>query len=271
MNKLRLLLPLALSLLLFHGDTSADGALHGPNRISSKILGYDLQYWVYMPENVPKQVPELYVTDGHAYLGPGDFVDVLDREYGDGRIAPFAVIFVDSRDPDFPEESRRNREFMCNIDYAKFYVGELMPTISRRWTGAGPTTRRGIMGASFGAINSACFGMMLPGVFQLLIMQSPGSGEHLGVINGLYRDRPVNPSAFFISHGGPDDNEEAARRFVQTLEDKGYAVRHVATEGGHGWKDWRPLIDDSLHAFSAQLESQTDPAIRLDDDDSDGQ
>ena len=64
----------------------------------------------------------------------------------------------------------------------------------------------------------------------------------------------------FVSHGGPDDNEQAARRFIQTLKDKGYAVQDVATGGGHGWKDWRPLIDDSLRAFSARIDRQTDAA-----------
>ncbi|MEJ2383798.1 MAG: alpha/beta hydrolase-fold protein [Xanthomonadales bacterium] len=260
MNIRHLGVPLALSLLLSVDCVSANGALQGPNRISSTILGYDLQYWVYMPEDAARPLPELYVTDGQAYLGAGRVVEVLDREYEAGRILPFAVVFVDSRDPDAPDVSRRNREFMCNVDYAKFYAGELMPAISSRWTGAGPTTPRGIMGVSFGGINSACFGMLLPGVFQLLIMHSPASDEHLRVIEDLYRDRPRNPSALFVSHGGPDDNEQAARRFIQTLKDKGYAVQDVATGGGHGWKDWRPLIDDSLRAFSARIDRQTDAA-----------
>jgi enterochelin esterase-like enzyme len=247
------LIPLVLLLSSYAESTLAKGTLKGPYRIDSQVLGYELQYWVYLPERVEKPLPELYVTDGNAFLAAGRLEDVLDRATAKGTIEPFAVILVDSRDPDFPELSRRNREFMCNVDYAKFYVGELMPEVSRLWTGAGPETPRGVMGVSFGAINSACFGMMLPGVFQTVVMLSPGSDKHLEVIDGQYRERPVSPASFFITNGGPDDNQEAAEQFVQTLRDKGYDVQHVATGGAHEWDDWRPLLDDSLRVFSAQL------------------
>ena len=245
---------MVLALAGWFGHAEASGTLEGPIRISSRILHYDLQYWIYLPENYEKPLDELYITDGQAYLAAGSMKEVLDQEIDSGRIRPIAAIFVDSRDPDYPEESRRGREFMCNVEYAKFYVGELMPEISQRWTGAGPDTRRAIMGASFGAINAACFAMMLPGVFQVVIMQSPGSDEHLDVINGLYQERPRNPSALFISHGGPQDNRAAALRFVQTLQDQGYPLRHVATDGGHDWDNWTPLLDDSLRAFAGTAE-----------------
>jgi enterochelin esterase-like enzyme len=81
-------------------------------------------------------------------------------------------------------------------------------------------------------------------------MHSPASGEHLDVVNELYREKPRNPSAIFISHGGPQDNDAAARRFVQTLQEKGYPVRYLANDGGHDWENWRPLLDDSLRAFA---------------------
>jgi enterochelin esterase-like enzyme len=177
-------------------------------------------------------------------------VDLLDEEIENGNIAPIAAIFVDSRDPDYKDESRRNKEFMCKTDYAKFYVGELMPQVSRKWTGADASTHRGIMGVSLGAINSACFAMMMPGVFQVVVMHSPASDKHLDVINDLYKEKPKNPSVFFLSHGGPQDNEAAARRFVGTLEEKGYPIRHISNDGGHDWDNWGPLIDDSLRSFA---------------------
>jgi enterochelin esterase-like enzyme len=234
----------------FAQEAQGSGKLHGPVRIASTALGYDLQYWIYLPEKARKPLPELYITDGQAYLGAGEMVDLLDEEIENGNIAPIAAIFVDSRDPDYLTETRRNKEFMCKVDYAKFYIGELMPQISSRWTGADASTRRGVMGVSFGGINSACFGVMMPGVFQLLIMHSPASDKHLDVVNGLYQEKPRSPSAIFISHGGPQDNEAAARRFVQTLEEKGYPVRHLANDGVHDWENWRPLLDDSLRAFA---------------------
>ncbi len=250
MKKPLLFIILGLLTAMCCAPAQARGKLEGPIRISSSELGYDLQYWIYLPENARKPLPELYITDGQVYLGSGRMAELLDEEIEKGRIAPMAAIFVDSRDPDYPEESRRNMEFMCKTDYAKFYLSELMPEISRKWTGGDPETHRGIMGVSFGAINAACFGMLMPGAFQVLIMQSPASDKHLDVINNIYQERPKNPSSIFISHGGPQDNEAAARRFVATLKEKGYPVRHLSNDGGHDWDNWRPLLDDSLRAFA---------------------
>ncbi|MBT8047099.1 MAG: esterase family protein [Xanthomonadales bacterium] len=250
MKKQILVLLAGMMLIFCSSEVLAGGKLKGPIRITSIALGYDLQYWIYLPKKARKPLPELYITDGQVYLGEGNLVELLDQEIENGRIAPFAAIFVDSRDPDFLHETRRNNEFMCKVDYGKFFIGELMPEISRRWTGADPTTHRGLMGASFGAINSACFGIMLPGVFQVLIMHSPGSDKHVAVVEELYREKPRSPSSIFISHGGPQDNAAANRRFVETLRKKDYPIRYVTNNGGHDWDNWRPLLDDSLRAFA---------------------
>jgi enterochelin esterase-like enzyme len=246
-----MLFTILLLMPFFFADAAqGSGKLHGPIRIASATLGYDLQYWIYLPDKFSKPLPELYITDGQAYLKEGKMVDLLDDEIEHGNIAPMVAVFVDSRNPDKLTQTRRNDEFMCNADYAKFFVGELMPQISRRWTGADTSTRRGVMGVSFGGLNSACFGVMVPGVFQLLIMHSPASGEHVDVVNKFYQEKPRSPSAIFISHGGRKDNDAAARRFVQTLEDKGYPLRYLTNDGGHNWDNWRPLLDDSLRAFA---------------------
>jgi len=241
-------------LVLWANSCLAGGKLEGPIRIKSAVLGYTLQYWVYVPENAVKPLPELYITDGQGYLGSGNMVEVLDREIEQGNIVPVAAIFIDSRNPDNPEETRRNQEFMCNARYAKFFVGELMPKVSSGWTGADSSTWRGLMGVSFGGINAACFGIMMPDVFQVLILHSPAGPEHLKVVNSLYLEKPMHSSVFFVSHGGVADNGPAVGEFVQTLEEKGYAVRHISNDGGHDWDNWGPLIDDSLRAFAGTRE-----------------
>ena len=258
MKKLRTLATiLALALA---GAAQADGVLHGPEIVSSKPLGYDLQYWIYQPEGFERGLPELYVTDGAGYLSEGRMVAALDRAIADGRIAPTAVVFVDSRDSHDPLVDRRHQQFMCNADYARFFLGELMPRVSSRWTGGDKDTRRGLMGVSFGAINAACFGVMLPGAFQVLILQSPGGPEHIDVIERLYRERPPQPSALFVSHGGTRDNGPDAIDLVATLQEQGYTVREVATEGRHEWRYWRGVIDDALRAFVG-----TAPGDRVDE------
>jgi enterochelin esterase-like enzyme len=250
MHRSKLVFFLVLFTAFLCNTAQGSGKLHGPIRITSSVLGYDLQYWVYLPEKVRKPLPELYITDGQVYLGSGEMVKILDSEIEKGNIAPIAAIFVDSRNPDDYEEARRNNEFMCRVNYAKFFLGELMPEVSANWTGADASAHRGLMGVSFGAINTACFGMMMQGVFQVLIMQSPASDKHVEVINNLYQEKPPHSSAIFISHGGPEDNSVAGSQFAQTLKEKGYPVRYVTNDGGHDWDNWRPLIDDSLRGFA---------------------
>jgi enterochelin esterase-like enzyme len=201
---------------------------------------------VYLPEGATPPLPEVYFTDGQAFLASGHAVEVLDAEIAAGRVAPLAAVFVDSRDPNHPNHDRRNEQFMCNADYARFFVGELLPEISHRWTGAGAGTRRALAGVSFGAINAACFGVMLPGVFPVLILHSPGSDRHIEAVQELYERNPRQASAFFLTHGGRHDNASAARRFVETLQRKGYAVRYETNRGRHDWDNWRPLVDDGL-------------------------
>lgn len=236
--------------LFWAGPAVAAGTLHGPVRIASAILGYDLQYWVYLPEGAALPLPELYFTDGHAFLAAGHAVEVLDAEIAAGKVAPLAAVFVDSRDPDHPDRNRRNEQFMCKVDYGKFFVGELLPEIAQRWSGAGAGTRRALAGVSFGAINAACFGVMLPGVFTVLILHSPGSDRHLEAVQELYEQKPRQAAAFFLTHGGRNDNASAARRFVQTLRRKGYAVRYEVNHGRHDWDNWRRLVDDDLRVVT---------------------
>jgi len=228
----------------------AGGVLQGPERIHSEALGYDLQYWVWLPESGGAGLPELYVTDGQAYLAAGDMAAVLDRETSAGRIAPVVVVFVDSRDPDSLDSDRRNDQFMCNAEYGKFFLGELMPEISSRWTNAGPATRRGLQGVSFGAINAGCFGLMMPGVFQVLILNSPASAEHVEILRQRYESEPRQPSAILVTHGGRRDNDSAARQLVRTLQRKGYVLRHLSGTGGHDWDNWGEFIEDGLRAFA---------------------
>jgi hypothetical protein len=73
-------------------------------RITSHLLGYDLQYRVYQPEGSPAggPYPVLFLTDGQNYLGRGHMDQVLDREIGKGNIQPVIAVFVDPRDPDDP-------------------------------------------------------------------------------------------------------------------------------------------------------------------------
>lgn len=231
----------------------AEGDLGEYSRISSAHLGYDLQYRVYQPIDTPDDagLPTLYVTDGQWYLQYGNFKAILDRMIGEGAIEPVLVVFLDSRNPDDPNENRRNSEFMCNDDFAAFFATELIPRISGQYPVSVSRNDRVILGVSFGGLNSACFGLMLPDVFAGIAMQSPASSDHVDVVRALYEEQEALPLKFFLSAGTRNDNLDAARRLGRVLTTKGYDLTFKKVRAGHDWRNWAPHIDDVLATFFA--------------------
>jgi enterochelin esterase-like enzyme len=247
----RKLFVLTISLFWVLGAFADVGTLGENERIFSTHLGYELQYRVYLPAStsVDDKLPSLYVTDGQAYLAQGDFKSVLDTAISNGLIRPVVVVFLDSRNPDKLHESRRNEQFMCNTAFASFFAAELIPTISRNQPVSQSRDDRVVLGVSFGGLNSACFGLMLPQWFSGIAMQSPASGEHVKVVRELYEQKELLPLQMFLSVGTVNDNLTEIKRFRRTLEDKGYELTYTRVRKGHDWQNWAPLLDDILLTF----------------------
>ncbi|MEJ2273494.1 MAG: alpha/beta hydrolase-fold protein [Woeseiaceae bacterium] len=242
---------LAFFLLLASRAATAAGDIGEYQRIASAELGYDLQYRVYRPAgtSTDDSLPTLYVTDGEAYLQHGNFESVLDEVIGAGRARPVVVVFLDSRNPDNLRENRRNEEFMCNTRFAAFFANELIPRITREQPVSRSRDDRVILGVSFGGLNSACFGLMLPNLFGGIAMHSPASGAHLDVVRELYEESEPLPVKVFMSAGTRNDNLDAVRRFRWVLESKGYDLTFIKVRKGHDWENWGPLLDDVLVTF----------------------
>lgn len=242
---------LQISLFLAYAALASEGTLSDEQRISSAHLGYELQYRIYRPAatSADDKLPSLYVTDGQSYLQQGDLKTVLDRAIGTGLIKPVLVVFLDSRNPDKLQENRRATQFMCSTDFATFFAAELVPTISREQPVSLSRNDRVILGFSFGGLNSACFGLMLPNLFAGIAMQSPASGDHVDVVRELYEKREALPIKMFLSVGTKNDNLTAVRRFRRVLDSKGYDLTYTTVRKGHDWQNWGPLLDDVLVTF----------------------
>lgn len=237
-------------LLLVSTVALADGNLTSDQRISSEVLGYDLQFRVYEPEGMEstQNLRVLFITDGPGYLRQGRMPRVLNRLIESGKIDPVIAVFVDPRDPDNSRKNRRNQQFLCNRDYLRFYVEELIPAVEASWPVAKDRKARGIMGLSFGATNAACFGLFGSDTFSLIGMHSPANHPVDGLLPA-YDQMPLLPLRMFLSTGAPNDNTKANRRFHEILEEKGYPLEYVEVRQGHDWSNWRPLIDDLLIYF----------------------
>jgi enterochelin esterase-like enzyme len=233
--------------------TYAAGSVSDNIRITSQILGYEIQFRAYIPEGTKKDdaLPVVFVSDGQWYLSDGGMAAVLDSEITAGRLQPVITIFVDSGEPGNPKNNRRNDQFMCNPDYAQFYRDELIPTIENAFPVSHAREDRLIMGLSFGGLNAACFGLMIPDSFANIGMHSPASGEHLKLLSDMYGKQAKLPLRMFFSVGTKRDNTKEARKFHKVLMRKGYDVAYTEVPFGHEWDNWRPLIDDMLLTFFA--------------------
>jgi enterochelin esterase-like enzyme len=234
-------------------SNASEGTLSENRRIFSSQLGYELQYRIYRPATASddEQLPSLYVTDGQWYLERGNFKAVLDEAIGSGQIVPILVVFLDSRNPDRLDENRRNLQFMCSSDFATFFGSELVPAISREQPVSRSRDDRVILGLSFGGLNSACFGLMLPDLFSGIAMQSPAGDQHVDVVRELYAKRAALPLKMFLSVGTKNDNLGAVKRFRRVLTNKGYDLTYTVVHEGHDWRNWGPLLDDVLVTFFA--------------------
>ena len=239
-------------LLLLSGTTFADGMLTPEMRITSDILGYDVQYRVYLPENYESSeaLPVLYVTDGQGYIRHGKVPQVLDRLIATGRMEPVITVFVDPQDPDDPGTNRRNEQFFCNPEYLRFYTEEFIPAIELSYPVGTTREKRSILGVSFGGLNAACFGLLGYDTFSAIGMHSPAN-HPVPKLLSAYEEMPTLPLRIFLSTGEPDDNTRANRKFRNVLRGKGYDLKYVEVHKGHNWDNWRSLIDDVLLYFYA--------------------
>ena len=223
------------------------GTLSPNQTIQSEILGYSLQYRVYLPngyENL-SDLPALYVTDGQWYIGRGEVPQVLDKLIAEGSIRPAIAVFVDNRDPENLSNNRRNRQFFCNTQYIRFFTEELVSLIDTQYKTKADRTSRTILGLSFGGLNSACFGLHAHPTFEGIAMQSPAM-HPVPYIFSAYQDSTRLPLRVFLSSGTQNDNEARTRRLRDILRSKNYEMSYVEVPHGHTWANWKPLIDDVL-------------------------
>jgi predicted alpha/beta superfamily hydrolase len=162
------------------------------NSRSLRVLlpdGYDA------PENRDRHYPVLYLADGQNLFDPATSVfgpsewqvdETVHQLVADHRIAPVIVVGVDDAGRDaraheyLPWPDTANAPGYPQYDpapqgkhYPDFLIGEVMPYISAHYRTLDGPDHTAIGGSSYGALISTYVVMQRPGVFGMLLAESP--------------------------------------------------------------------------------------------------
>jgi enterochelin esterase family protein len=236
----------------------AKGTLSEPEIIVSLKLGYSVSFQVYTPAGYEKmkQLPVVYVTDGHEYASDdmGKMITVLDNTIADGTIKPVIAVFIDPRDIE-TKENRRMTEFSLNEAFAGFIAEELVPLIDARFRTAPSPKFRAIMGTSLGGLNAAWIGYKFPHVFGNLAIHSPAFWFRDAILD-YYKQSERLPLTIYMATGTVNDAQEHTRLMREILLQKGYTLEYQEYHESHSWGLWSGLIDDPLRFFWGRNEVQ---------------
>jgi len=118
------------------------------HKLQSNALDGEKEFKVYVPPLMrsTRTYPLLIVHDGQDYLEFAALKTVLDNLIYRHEIAPMVVALTQSR--------RRLVRYAADPAHAKYITEELVPFLEREYPIAPEPARRGLMGASFGAVAS---------------------------------------------------------------------------------------------------------------------
>lgn len=216
--------------------------------IESKILGYKVSYWVHVPAGEARGLPVLYLTDGKWYKEDGELIETSKSLLIKNKVVPHILVFVDAFNPDKPTQNRRNQQFLCNPKYVRFYREELVPEIDSKFPTDQSRATRGILGLSFGGLNSMYFALHASDIFGKVGIQSPAPHPCPDIYEDFAKVEKL-PIDIFLSTGTVNDKAGATRRLKAILDRKGYQIKYMEVAEGHNWRNWKPMLDDILIYF----------------------
>ena len=263
----------------FPRDGVAKGEVRGPYTLPSQAYpGTQHTYWVYVPAQYDPSVAAslMILNDGQAFKNmEGDVraPNVFDNLIYRREIPIMLAVFINpGRTPEQPEptpqewgDKTTNRPTEYNTlddKYARVIVDELMPALNKDYNISKDPERRGIGGASSGAIAAFTVAWERPNEFRK-VLSIVGSFTNLRgghAYADLVRKTEKKPIRIFLQDGR-NDNRGAGRdgrydetrdwflqnvRLMQALTEKGYEVNYTWGIGRHGQKQGGAIFPDMM-------------------------
>ena len=196
---------LALALLLIGASVCLSAAqplkrsIIKADKVTSKILGQDVPYNVYLPSGYDesKSYPIIYLLHGLSdtytcWDKKGRLKDVADELIGCGELRPVVIITPNAGDPD-TRNIPKGYFNMPGHNYEDFFFQEFLPYVEEKYNIVGDKEHRAIMGLSMGGGGSTVYSQRHPDMFSSCYSMSgwldepePGEDEPRDM---LYQER----------------------------------------------------------------------------------
>lgn len=222
--------------------------------LSSKILGYDKEVRVWLPQGYDdsdRKFPLLIVNDGASWQDKGLMTNTLDNLVGKS-VEPLIVAFVPAYDQWWLEAGGSRTD-----DYLKMQVEELIPALEERFRLEDQAAGRGVMGTGFYAISAAYAALKYPEVFGKAAMQSVFLGMGGDAVKELIGRKEAALTRFYL-----DWNRYGAKNVDRGWDfaQDGETMAALMRDGGHrleggemldsaGWGGWRNRTDKLLESL----------------------
>ena len=275
-------------------DGVPKGEMRGPFVLPSESYpGTQHTYWVYVPAQYDPAVAAslMIFNDGQAMKHmEGDYraPNVLDNLIYRREIPVMIAVFINpGRRPDQPEptpqnwgdtDTNRPTEYNSLDDkYARVVVNELMPVLNKDYNISKDPDRRGIGGASSGAIAAFTVAWERPNEFRKVLSMI---GSFTNIRGGhayadIVRKSDKKPLRIYLQDGRNDNRgrgrdesrpyDETRDWFVQNvrlmkaLTEKGYDLNYTWGIGRHGGKQAGAILPDMMRWLWRDHAVSTDP------------
>ena len=255
------------------------GELRGPFTLPSEAYpGTQHTYWVYVPSQYAPAVPAslMVFNDGQAFKNmEGDLraPNVIDNLIYRREIPVMLAVFINpGRRPDQPEPTpqewgdrttNRPTEYNSLDDkYARVICDELLPALRKDYNVSNDAERRGIGGASSGAIAAFTVAWQRPNEFRKVLsligsfVNLRGGDAYAGIVRASER----KPLRIYLQDGrndnrglGRDGKYDERRdwflqnvRLMQALSEKGYDLNYTWGIGRHSQKHGGAILPDMM-------------------------
>ena len=267
--------------LLLSAAFSAQAGKVVTDSLSSRILGTEVKYNVYLPDGFDKtdgQYPVVYLLHGlsddyQTWVRKGSMQLVADELIGSGEADRMVIIMPNAGDPD--THNVWNGYFnMPGWNYEDFFFQEFIPAVEKKYRIIGDKGHRAVMGLSMGGGGSTVYCQRHPDMFSSCYAMSAWLDNESGQVGGnnMKKDKLYYVCQAVHDHSALDfiDNaDEATLEALRTVKwfidcgDDDFLVqlsfdlhmkmkaRKVKSElrirnGVHNWEYWHLALRNAL-------------------------